>query len=149
MYTTISRSDKSDFSENIKILQVNNSSSQHAYNRTKDILILVKSPTDGLNDTETIAEAGYSIHFSEQQNKFFLNFACSGSSSYLFVNGVKIYRFDTKDSEIKTYGLCLGNILKDFTIDSMKAFIKCASIKNQQCMVKPMLIATGLETTTT
>ena len=74
-----------------------------------------------------------------------INFAYSGSSSYLFVNGVRFYRFDTKDSEIKTYGLCLGNILKDFTVDSVKAFIKCVSIKNQQCMVKPMLIDLNLE----
>ena len=72
VHRTYSRSDKSDFSENIKILKVNNSSSQHACNRTKDILILVKSPTDGFNGTAITAEAGYSIHFSEQQNKFCL-----------------------------------------------------------------------------
>ena len=74
-----------------------------------------------------------------------MNFAYSGSSSYLFVNGEKIYQFDAKDSEIKPYGLCLGNILKDFTVDSMKAFTKCLSLKNQQCMVKPMLIDLNLE----
>ena len=31
-----------------------------------------------------------------------------------------MYHLKTKDSEIKPCPLCLGNILKDFTIDSMK-----------------------------
>ena len=33
---------------------------------------------------------------------------------------LKIYQFETKDSEINTYPLCLGNISKDFTVDNMK-----------------------------
>ena len=33
---------------------------------------------------------------------------------------MKIYQFKVKDSEIKPYPLCLGNISKDFTIDNMK-----------------------------
>ena len=37
-----------------------------------------------------------------------------------FVNARKIYQLKAKDSEIKPYILCLGNILKDFTIDNMK-----------------------------
>ena len=32
----------------------------------------------------------------------------------------KIYQFKAKDSEIKNYVLCLGNISKDFTINNMK-----------------------------
>ena len=36
------------------------------------------------------------------------------------VNATKIYQFKAKDSEIKTYPLCLNNISKDFTIDNMK-----------------------------
>ena len=31
-----------------------------------------------------------------------------------------MHQFKAKDSEIKPYPLCLGNILKDFTIDNMK-----------------------------
>ena len=31
-----------------------------------------------------------------------------------------MYQFKAKDSEIKPYKLCLGNISKDFTIDNMK-----------------------------
>ena len=32
----------------------------------------------------------------------------------------KIYQFKAKDSEIKPYLLCLGNILKDVTISNLK-----------------------------
>ena len=39
---------------------------------------------------------------------------------FQYVNGVKIYQFKTKDSEIKPYPLCLGNNSKDFTDDNMK-----------------------------
>ena len=42
------------------------------------------------------------------------------SDSFLFVDATKIYQLKTKDSEIKTYSSCLGNISKDFTIDNMK-----------------------------
>ena len=44
----------------------------------------------------------------------------SGANSYLFVNGREIHKFKAKDSEIVTYLLCLGNILKDFSVDNMK-----------------------------
>ena len=44
---------------------------------------------------------------------------CNGSNSFLFVNAVKMYQFKVKDSE-KNNIHCLGNISKDFTIDSMK-----------------------------
>ena len=36
------------------------------------------------------------------------------------VKSVKMYQFKAKDSEIKPYPLCLGNISKDFAIDNMK-----------------------------
>ena len=36
------------------------------------------------------------------------------------VNAAKIYQFKAKDTEIKPYMLCLGNILKDFTNNNMK-----------------------------
>ena len=37
-----------------------------------------------------------------------------------FVNATKLYRFKAKDSEIRDYALCLGNISKDFTFNTMK-----------------------------
>ena len=44
----------------------------------------------------------------------------NGENSYLFVNGIEIYKFKAKDSEIVASPLCLGNISKDFSIDNMK-----------------------------
>ena len=39
----------------------------------------------------------------------------------MFVNGdFKSYKFKAKDSEIKAAPLCLGNVLKDFSVDKMK-----------------------------
>ena len=38
--------------------------------RKKDILIPVKSPTDGLDDATIKAETEYSISFTEQDKKF-------------------------------------------------------------------------------
>ena len=42
------------------------------------------------------------------------------ANSYLFVNGTEIIKFKAKDSEIKAYSLCLGNISKDWSHDNMK-----------------------------
>ena len=44
----------------------------------------------------------------------------NGSNSFLFVNAVKMCQYKAKDSEIKPYPICLGNISKDFTINNMK-----------------------------
>ena len=43
------------------------------------------------------------------------------SNSTLFINSTKLYQFKAKESEIKPYILCLGNIIsKDFTANDMK-----------------------------
>ena len=44
----------------------------------------------------------------------------NGSNGFLFVNIVKRYQFKAKYTEIKSYPLYLGNVLKEFIIDSMK-----------------------------
>ena len=41
-------------------------------------------------------------------------------SSYLFVNGTEIRKLKSKDSEILTNLLCLGNISNDWAVDNMK-----------------------------
>ena len=38
----------------------------------------------------------------------------------MFVNATNVYQFKVKDTEIKDYALCLGNVSKDFTINNMK-----------------------------
>ena len=45
------------------------SSSMHANNKNKDILVLGKGQTKGLDNTSLTAEAEYSINFSTSQKK--------------------------------------------------------------------------------
>ena len=40
-------------------------------------------------------------------------------NSYIFVNGVKVYKFKAKDSQMNVVVLSLGNISKDFLADNM------------------------------
>ena len=92
----------------------------HIDNKNKDIFILSERPTQGLDDTTLTAKAIYSISFTQSGKRFILSLHYNGSNSVLFVNDIKIYQFKAKESEIKYYTLCLGNISKDFTINHMK-----------------------------
>ena len=96
------------------------SSSVHAKNRTKNILVLGKDFTQGLDNTTIYAEKLYLIKFTKTNAKFCLSLHYNGSNSYLFVNGTEIHKFKTKDSEIVVVPICLGNISRDFSIDNMK-----------------------------
>ena len=62
----------------------------------------------------------YSINFIVTKKKFCLSLHYNGANSYLFVNGIEIYKFKAKDSEIVASPLCLGNFSKDWSIDNMK-----------------------------
>ena len=95
------------------------SSSSHIDNKKKDILILGKGPTQGLEHTLT-AEKLYSINFTKENTKFCLSLHYNGANSYLFVNGKEIIKFKAKHSEIVAYPLWLGNISKDWSVDNMK-----------------------------
>ena len=92
----------------------------HIGNKGKDILILGKGPTQGLDGTTFAAEPKYSINFTQSNIKFCLRLHYNGNNSFLFVNATKIYQFKATGFEIKKYPLCLGNISKDFTAINMK-----------------------------
>ena len=79
----------------------------------------MKSSTQGLEHTLT-AEKMYSINFTVTRNKFCLSFHYNGENSCSSVNGTDIHKFKAKDSEIVVNQLCLGNILKDWSVDYMK-----------------------------
>ena len=51
---------------------------------------------------------------------FCLNLHYNEANNYLFVNLVEVIKLKAEDSEINTIPLCLGNISKDFSVDSMK-----------------------------
>ena len=59
------------------------SSSLQIDNKKKDILILGKGPTQGLEHTLP-AEKLYSINFTKEKTKFFLSLHYNGANSYLF-----------------------------------------------------------------
>ena len=96
------------------------SSSAHANNKTKNILVLGKDFIQGLDNTTIYAEKLYLINFTENNKNFCLTLHYNGANSYLFVNSTEIYKFKAKYSEIVATPLCLGNISKDFSVDNMK-----------------------------
>ena len=106
--------------KNVIIFVADMSSSMHIDNKGKDILILGAGPTQGLDDTTLTAEAKYPINFTQSGKRFVLSLHYNGSNSFLFVNATKVYQFKAKNSEIKDYALCLGNISKDLTINNVK-----------------------------
>ena len=107
------------FSRNV-IFGTDMSSSVHANNKTKNILVLGKDFIQGLYNTTIYAEKLYSINFTKINTKVCLSLHYNGANSYLFVNGTEIIKFKAKDSETVANPLCLGNISKDFSVDNMK-----------------------------
>ena len=105
--------------QNVIIFGVDMSSSIHIDNKKKDILILVRGPTQGLEST-LAAEKMYSINFTEKNKKFCLSLHYNGANSYLFVNGTEIIKFKAKDPETVATPLFLGKSSKDFAADNMK-----------------------------
>ena len=65
------------------------------------ILVLGDSLADGLYHTTRTAEAKYSISITKSKKK-----SLSLHYSFLYANGVKVYKFKVQDSEIKPYPLC-------------------------------------------
>ena len=92
------------------------STSIHIDNKKKDIVILGRGPTQGLESTLT-AEKIYSINFKVTRKKI-LHY--NGTNSYFFVNGTELYKFKAKNSAIVASPLCLDNISKDWSTDNMK-----------------------------
>ena len=77
------------FGQNVLIFGVDMSFSTHIDNKEKDILILGKGPTQGLEHTLT-AEKMYSINFTVSKKFSCLTLHYHGGNSCLFVNGTEI-----------------------------------------------------------
>ena len=108
------------FGRNVIIFGIDMSSSVHIGNKKKDILILGKGPTQGLDKHSLTAEKMYSVNPTDHRVKYCLSLDYNGANSYLFVNGTEIIKFKAKDSNIATNPLCLGNISKDWSAVNMK-----------------------------
>ena len=82
----------------------------HVDNKNRNIPVLVEDSTQRLDNTTITAEAKYSINFTKSGRRFALSLYYNGNRSFLFFNATKIYKFKAKDSEMKLYSWCLGNI---------------------------------------
>ena len=99
---------------------VDNISSVYFDNKKKDILVLGKDPTQGLDDIAITAGAEYYINFSRLLRKLCLSFHYNGRNSFLFLNSTKKYQFKTKIFEIKPNLLYLESSSKDFAANNIK-----------------------------
>ena len=102
----------------VQIFGVNMSSPTKIDNKKKDIVILAKGPTQGLEHSLS-AEKMYSSNFTEINKKSCLSLHYHGANSYVFVNGREINTFKANYSEIVATLLCLGNTSKDWTLDNI------------------------------
>ena len=78
-----------EIGKNVIIFGVDMSSSRKIDNIIKDILILGKGPTQGLEHTLSANKID-SINFTKKNTKFYLSLHYNGANSYLFVNALSI-----------------------------------------------------------
>ena len=69
------------FGRSVTILVVDMSSSVHANNKTKNILVFGKDFVQGLDNTTIYAEKMYSVNFTENNKKFCLSLHYNGANS--------------------------------------------------------------------
>ena len=75
----------SGFGRNVIIFRADMSSSVHANNKTKNILVLDKDFVQGLENTTIYAEKLYSSNFTQNNKKFCLSLHYNGANSYLLM----------------------------------------------------------------
>ena len=107
--------------QKVIIFRADMSSSVHAGNKKKDILILEKGSTQELDEHSLASEKLYLVNVIVTRKKFCLRLKQHKANSYLLVNGTENIKFKAKDSEIVATLLCLGNISKDWSVDNMKS----------------------------
>ena len=95
------------------------SSSVHANNKTRSILVLGKDFIQRIDNTKIYAEKMYSTKFTVDNKKICLSLHYNGDNRYLFVNGKEIVNSKAKDSEIVPYPLCREGLSKDFNSNNM------------------------------
>ena len=108
------------YGRNVIIFGADLSSSTHAHNKTRSILVLGKDFIKRIDGTAIYAEKMYSTNFTVPNKTICLSLHYNGDNSYLFVNGKEIINFKAKDSESSPYLLCLGNISKEYDLHIWK-----------------------------
>ena len=115
-----------DFTRNVIIFGVDNSSSSPSDNRKNNVLILGEGPTYGINGSFGSPEKKFSINFTKANTNFCLSLHYNADISYLFVNGKEIFKFkaDNKNVNFPTQ-LCLERISNGFSnIESKEVSLK-------------------------
>ena len=92
----------------------------HVDNKGKYILSLGEGPTQGLDDTTLAAKRKHPINFKQSGKRLVLSLHYNDINSLLIANVTKVCQFKVKNSEIKDYALCLGNVSKYFAINDME-----------------------------
>ena len=108
-------SDK-DFSRNVIIFGVDNSSSSYSDNHKNNFLVLGEGPTYDINGSSGSTEKRFSINFNETNTRFCLSLHYNADNSCSFVNGKEICKFkvDNKNVNFPTQ-FCLGSISNGFS----------------------------------
>ena len=100
---------------NVLIFGADMSFSVHKTNRENHIYIMGTGFTQGIHDTTIYAEKNFYRNFTDPGKKFVLSLHYNGDDSYLFVNGRQELKFKTKDDQIISGRLCLGNLIDQWT----------------------------------
>ena len=97
------------FGQNVLIFGADMSSSGHIDNKKKDILVIGKEPTQGLEHTDSRKNV---FHYFYCDKKNCLGLYYNGANSYLFVNGTEIYK-------LLQFRYVQEKILKYWSVDNM------------------------------
>ena len=110
---------RSSVGKNVIIFGVDMSSSVYIDNKRKDILILGKGPTQGLDGTRFTTEALYPINFTQSRKRFALRLPYNGSEGFLFVKATKLYQVKAKDHTINNMKKKTGlkRVVNFFSVD--------------------------------
>ena len=76
-----------DFTKNVVIFGVDNSSVSYADNYKNNFLVLDEGPTYGVNGNFGSAENKFNINLSKANTKLSLRLHYNADNSYLFING--------------------------------------------------------------
>ena len=110
-----------DYTRNVVIFGVDNSSSSHTDNQKNNFLILSEGDTFGINGRFGTPEKTYNINFGKAKTKFCLSLPCNGDNSCLFVNGKEIYKFKANNGDVDFPAqFCLGSISNKFSLFESK-----------------------------
>ena len=75
-------------------------SSSHTDNRKNNFLVLGEGPTYGITGSFGSSEKNFVINSSKANRKFCLSLHYNGDNSDLFVNGTKIFKFESDNKTV-------------------------------------------------